>query len=48
MAPAARRLALGSAIAAGLAAVFAAVFALYSRPDIAVMLAEQLWACFGG
>lgn len=29
------------------AAVLAAVFALYSRPEVAVMLAEQLWACFG-
>ena len=27
--------------------VLAAVFALYARPDVAVMLAEQLWACFG-
>ncbi len=30
------------------AAVLAAVFALYTRPEVAVMLAEQLWACFGG
>lgn len=29
------------------AAVLAAVFALYAQPEVAVMLAEQLWACFG-
>ena len=29
------------------ALALAGVFALYSRPEIAVMLAEQLWACFG-
>ncbi len=23
-----------------------AVFALYSRPDVMVTLADQLWACF--
>jgi hypothetical protein len=23
-----------------------AVFALYTRPDMLVMLADQLWACF--
>jgi hypothetical protein len=27
-------------------AVLAAVFALYTRPDLMVMLSEQLWACF--
>ena len=31
---------------AGAAAVLAAVFALYTRPGVAVMLADQLWACF--
>jgi hypothetical protein len=31
----------------GAAAALAGVFALYTRPEIAVMLAEQLWACFG-
>jgi len=40
----ARRLVIGSAAAA----VLAGVFALYTRPEVAVMLAEQLWACFGG
>ena len=44
MTPRARRLSLWSAAAA----VLAAVFALYSRPEVAVMLADQLWACFGG
>jgi hypothetical protein len=43
MTMAARRL-LGWGAAA---AVLAAVFALYTRPEITVMLAEQLWACFG-
>jgi len=37
------RLAAWSAAALALAGVFA----LYTRPEIAVMLAEQLWACFG-
>ena len=27
-------------------AVPLAVFALYTRPDMLVMLADQLWACF--
>ena len=27
-------------------AVLAAVFALYTRPELMVMLSEQLWACF--
>jgi hypothetical protein len=27
-------------------AVLAAVFALYTQPGMAVMLADQLWACF--
>jgi hypothetical protein len=27
-------------------AVLAAVFALYTRPGVMVMLADQLWACF--
>jgi len=30
------------------AAVLAGVFALYARAEVAVMVAEQLWACFGG
>ena len=34
-------LAYGAAIA-----VLLAVFALYTRPPILVMLADQLWACF--
>jgi hypothetical protein len=42
MARAARNI-LGWAAAA---AALAAVFALYTQPDMAVMLAEQLWACF--
>lgn len=41
--PTARRIAAWTAAAAALAGVFA----LYTRPEIAVMLAEQLWACFG-
>ena len=32
---------------AAAAVVLAGVFALYTQPAIAVMLAEQLWACFG-
>jgi hypothetical protein len=28
------------------AAVLAAVFALYTRPGVMVMLADQIWACF--
>lgn len=31
-------------VAAG--AVLAAVFAAYLRPDLAMTLANQLWACF--
>jgi hypothetical protein len=27
-------------------AACAAVFALYTRPGVVVMLADQLWACF--
>ena len=27
-------------------ALLAAVFALYTQPHVAVMLAEQVWACF--
>jgi hypothetical protein len=27
-------------------AACAAVFALYTRPGVMVMLADQLWACF--
>lgn len=43
MKPAARRFAAwGAAVL-----VLAGVFALYTRPDVAVMLAEQFWACFG-
>lgn len=30
----------------GAALVLAAVFAAYLRPDLAVTLANQLWACF--
>lgn len=44
LSPHARRIAAWTAAAAALAGVFA----LYTRPDIAVMVAEQLWACFGG
>lgn len=44
LSPSARRIAAWAAAAAALAGVFA----LYTRPDIAVMVAEQLWACFGG
>jgi hypothetical protein len=28
------------------AGVLGAVFALYAQPELAVVLAEQLWACF--
>ncbi len=34
-------LAWGAAVA-----VLVAVFALYTQPHVAVMLAEQVWACF--
>ena len=34
-------LAYGAAVA-----VLLAVFALYTRPDMMVTLADQLWACF--
>ncbi|WP_275403455.1 hypothetical protein [Ramlibacter algicola] len=30
----------------GAVAACAAVFALYTRPAVMVMLADQLWACF--
>ena len=30
----------------GVTALLVAVFALYTRPEIVVMLADQLWACF--
>ena len=30
----------------GAAAALAAVFAAYQRPDLAVDLANRLWACF--
>jgi hypothetical protein len=30
----------------GASLVLAAVFAAYLRPDLAVTLANQLWACF--
>jgi len=41
--PQARRLtAWGAALAA-----LGGVFALYTHPEIAVLLAEQFWACFG-
>ena len=38
----ARRLAAWTAVAA----VLAGVFALYTQSDMAVLLAEQVWACF--
>ena len=42
MKPLSRRfLGYGAAVAASLA-----VFALYLRPDIMVVLADQVWACF--
>ena len=31
---------------AAAAAALGAVFALYARPDVVVMLAEQIWLCF--
>jgi hypothetical protein len=31
---------------AAASALLAAVFALYTRPQLMVMLSEQLWACF--
>jgi hypothetical protein len=31
---------------AAASALLAAVFALYTRPELMVMLSEQLWACF--
>ena len=43
LSPNARRLAAWAAVAVALGGVFA----LYTRPEIAVMVAEQLWACFG-
>ena len=43
MAPAVRRFAAWGAAAV----VLAATFALYLRPDIAVLVAESFWACFG-
>ncbi|MGZ5181265.1 MAG: hypothetical protein ACXWC6_08260 [Ramlibacter sp.] len=42
MAPRARKL-IGWAAAT---AALTAVFALYTRPAVMVMLADQLWACF--
>ena len=33
---------------AGAALALGGVFALYAHPEVAVMVAEQLWACFGG
>jgi hypothetical protein len=35
------------ACAAAVAAALALTACLYARPDMAVLLAEQLWACFG-
>ncbi|WP_167772492.1 hypothetical protein [Ramlibacter henchirensis] len=32
---------------AGAAVALGAVFAMYTHPEIAVMVAEQIWACFG-
>ncbi|HYF19038.1 MAG TPA: hypothetical protein VEA40_14305 [Ramlibacter sp.] len=40
------RLPLRLLTAAACAGLLAAVFALYTRPDMAVVLAEQFWACF--
>ena len=34
------------AVWATVAAALAAVFAAYQRPDVAVDLANRLWACF--
>lgn len=31
---------------AAVAGALAAVFALYTRPGVMVMLADQFWACF--
>lgn len=31
----------------GICGALAAVFVLYLRPEMAVFLAEQFWACFG-
>jgi hypothetical protein len=31
---------------AAVAGVLAAVFALYTQPQVMVMLADQIWACF--
>jgi len=42
MAPRVRKV-IGWGAAVG---VLAAVFALYTRPGVVVMLADQLWACF--
>ncbi|WP_255481813.1 MULTISPECIES: hypothetical protein [Ramlibacter] len=42
MAPLARRLLPWAAAVA----VLVAVFALYTQPQLMVMLSEQLWACF--
>lgn len=42
MIPRTRKL-LGWAVVAG---ALAAVFALYTRPGVMVMLADQFWACF--
>lgn len=33
-------------VAAASLALLVLAFWLYSRPDIALLLAEQLWACF--
>ena len=30
----------------GAAALLAGVFALYTSPEVMVMLADQIWACF--
>jgi hypothetical protein len=35
-----------AAIWAGALAVLLAVFGLYFQPDLAVTLANQIWACF--
>lgn len=44
LAPHARRAIAWTAALAALAAVFG----LYTHPQVAVLLAEQIWACFGG
>jgi len=42
----ARRLVSRAALLAVVAAVLVAVFLAYLKPDLALTLAQQLWACF--